>query len=66
MFPYRVKCTESEYDIQNINLLYKIEQPCQHIFDLLENVHNLKKNKIKHFEICFYYLYNPVMGCIHK
>ena len=24
MFPYRVECTDSEYDIQNNDLLYKI------------------------------------------
>ena len=29
MFPYRVKYTESEYDIQNNDLLYKIHQKHQ-------------------------------------
>ena len=33
MFPYRVKYTEAEYDIQNINLLYEIHQQCQHTFE---------------------------------
>ena len=41
MFPYRFKYTESEYDIQNNGLLYKIDQTCQNIFDVLEN--KLKK-----------------------
>ena len=48
MFPYRVKYNESESDIQNINLLYKIEQKCQNTFDVLEIVQkleNLKKQK---------------------
>ena len=38
MFLYRVKYTESEYDIQNNDLLYKIHQTCQNTFELLENV----------------------------
>ena len=36
MFPYRVKSNESEYDIQNNDLFYKIEQKCQNTFDILE------------------------------
>ena len=32
MFPYRVKYTESEYDIQNNNLLYKIAPQCQNTY----------------------------------
>ena len=38
MFPYRVKYTESEYNIQNNDLLYKIDQSCQNTFDFFENV----------------------------
>ena len=37
MFPYRVKYTESEYDIQNNDLLYKIDQQCQNTFEHWEN-----------------------------
>ena len=37
MFPYKVKYTESEYDIQNNYLLYKIDQQCQNTFEILEN-----------------------------
>ena len=37
MFPYTVKSTESEYEIQNNNLLYKINQQCQNIFDDLKS-----------------------------
>ena len=35
MFPYRVKYTESESDIQNNDWLYKIDQQCQTTFDFL-------------------------------
>ena len=37
MFPYIVKYTESEYDIQNNDLFYKIDQQCQNTFEFLEN-----------------------------
>ena len=43
MFPYRVKYTESESDIQNINLLYKIDPKYQNTFDFLENVRKFQK-----------------------
>ena len=36
MFPYTVKYTESEYEIQNNNLFYKTHQKCQNTFDYLE------------------------------
>ena len=36
MFPYRVKYNESEYDIQNNDLSYKIDQQCQNTFDILK------------------------------
>ena len=48
MFPYRVKYNESEYDIQNNDLLYKIDQKCQNTFDCLENVGKFEKLKV-HF-----------------
>ncbi len=38
MFPYRVKYTESEYDIQNNDLLYKTHQTYQNTFDSLEKL----------------------------
>ena len=44
MFPYTVKNTESESDIQNINLMYKINQQCQHIFELLEHFEKFKSS----------------------
>ena len=53
MFPYIVKYTESEYDIQNNELLYKIAQQCQNTYELLENF-----EKSKNIYILFYYLYN--------
>ena len=40
MFPYRVTYTESEYDIQNNDLLYKIHPKCQNIFEILEHSEN--------------------------
>ena len=33
MFLYTERYTESEYDIQNINLLFNIHQQCQNTFD---------------------------------
>ena len=45
MFPYRVKHNESESDIQNNNLLYKIDQQCQNTFDMLESVERKKKHE---------------------
>ena len=36
MFLYRVEYTESEYDIQNNDLLYKIGPKHQNTFDFLE------------------------------
>ena len=36
MFPYTEKCTESEHDIQNNNLLYKTHQQWQTTFGHLE------------------------------
>ena len=42
MFPYRVKYTESEYDLQNNDLLYKIDQQCQKTFKHLGNNGNFR------------------------
>ena len=54
MFPYRVKYTESEYDIQNIDLLYKIDQQMPKYFRFVGNVWNvLKKSEIKKIERLF-------------
>ena len=38
MFLYRVKYTEPEYDIQNNDLFYKIDQTHQNTFYLLKNI----------------------------
>ena len=35
MFTYTVKYTESEYDIENNDFLYKIDQQCQNTFEHL-------------------------------
>ena len=45
MFPYRVKYPESEYDIQNNDLLYRIHQQCQTTFGFLENVGKFRKTQ---------------------
>ena len=37
MFPYRFKYTETAYDIQDNDLLYKIDQQYQNTFECLEN-----------------------------
>ena len=36
MFPYRVKYNESESDIQNNDLLYKIDHQYQNTFEMLD------------------------------
>ena len=43
MLPYRVKHAESEYDIQNNDLLYKVDQTCQNTFEHLESFGNILK-----------------------
>ena len=43
MFPYTVKYTESESDIKNTDLLYKIDQKYQNTFDFLK--FSTKKNQ---------------------
>ena len=45
MFPYRVEYTESEYIIQNNDLLYKIDKKCQNTFDFLENIRIFRENQ---------------------
>ena len=50
MFPYTDKYTESEYDIQNNNLLYTIDQQCQNAFDLFGKVWIWLK-RFKQFEM---------------
>ena len=49
MFPYTVKYTESESDIQNINLLNKIHQQCQNTFEFLEGFGKFEKIKNTYF-----------------
>ena len=49
MFPYTVNYTESESNIQNNNLLYKIDQQCQNTFEKWEYLGKNQKN-IKGFE----------------
>ena len=51
MFPYTEKYTESEYDVQNINLLYKTHHKCQNTFEMLENVGSKGKFQKTYFVI---------------
>ena len=43
MFPYTEKYTESESDIQNNDLLYKIDHKCQNTFELFEKFPKFQK-----------------------
>ena len=52
MFPYRVQYTESEYGIQNNDLLYKINPKCQNTFELLGFFENFQENKM----VILYYI----------
>ena len=52
MFPYKVIYNESESDIQNNNLLYKIDQTCQNTFE------SLKIQNVNNSKCLFYYLYS--------
>ena len=47
MFQYRVKYTESEYDIQNNDSLYKIDPKHQNAFEFLKTFGTILK-KTKH------------------
>ena len=49
MFPYTVKYTESEYDIQNNGLLYKTHETCQNIFELLDVLNRFLRKIIVSF-----------------
>ena len=56
MFPYTVKYTESGYDIQNNNFLYKIDQQCQNTFDCSELFRNIRKrNQTNNIFFCNMY-----------
>ena len=52
MFPYTVKYTESEYDIQNND---KTPQECQNTFDFLDILKKSKKPQKLHFLFCIVY-----------
>ena len=54
MFPYRVKYNESEYDIQNNDLLYKIEQKCQNTFEMLQTWKFSKSKQTNHILILLF------------
>ena len=65
MFPYTVKYTESEYDFQNNNLLYKIHQQYQNTFEkpiCSKCSKNRKQSKKTNFDliICIDYIVHIV------
>ena len=53
MFPDRVQYDESEYDIQNNDLLYKVDQKCQNTFEMLEILKNVNKTEHRLFILYF-------------
>ena len=54
MFPYRVKYNESESDINNYKLFYKIHQQYQNTFDYLETFGTFLK-QFKNIEFAILY-----------
>ena len=57
MFPYSVKYNESEYDIWNNDLLYKIIPQCQNTFDFLD-VGGNSENENQVFILLFIFFHN--------
>ena len=56
MFPYTKKYAESESDIQNNSLLYKIHPKCQNTFDLCDLFGKFgNKCKIKN-QVCLLFI----------
>ena len=55
MFPYRVKYNEFGSDIQNNNLLYKIDHQCRNAFEKIQTLKS--KYKIKHSQTLFWLIY---------
>ena len=51
MFPYRVKYTESKYDIQNNDLLYKIPQNAKILSTFLK-VRKRSKQSFRYVDLC--------------
>ena len=77
MFPSRVKYTESEYDIQNKSLLYKIDHRFQNTLQILYKFKkkmfcNVYKLHYSYFVIfvnlcifgnfCIFYIFYPVVA----
>ena len=52
MFPSRVKYTESKYDIQNNDLLYKAHQQYQNTFDILKKLKYFKSKQTNKLICC--------------
>ena len=60
MFLYRVKYTEPGYDIENNDLLYKIQQQHQTTFEMLENSEKEKEkySTVSKFLFCIIYKFH--------
>ena len=68
MFPYTAKDNESEYDIQNNNLLYNINQKCQDIFETPLFFSKMSKTtrKVKHSNLyIIIYIYKNKNRIVH-
>ena len=58
MFPYTVKYTESEYDMQNEDLLYKIHPKCPKYFQQIGTFgKTFEKNTTYMFFILLYFFF---------
>ena len=66
MFPYTEKYTESESDIKNTNLFYKIGQQYQNAFDLLEHFGEKMEKKKENKETSFFYFVLCTSSIIHS
>ena len=67
MFPYTVKYNESESDIQNNNLLYKMHQQHQNTFeqpDFFENFEIIQTESFFHFCILYKFHSSHFIFCI--
>ena len=65
MFPYTVKDTEFESDVQNNKLLHKINPKCQNTIETSQHFRKVKKksNNFKNTKVLFCRLYNSNIFC---
>ena len=65
MFPYTEKYTESESDIQNNDLLYKIDQQIQNTFAILERKCIFSRKKTRFSNLCFVIYINCIVRILY-